>query len=138
MEQDKRKRLIKLIHVAKRELQMDDDTYRSILMEIGNTNSSSKMSISKLSAVLDHFKQAGFKVVPKAKVNLPLASDPQSKKIRALWLELHKIGVVQDSSEHALSRFVKRTTGVDSLKWLNTDQAGKVIENLKKWLARFV
>lgn len=136
--QDKRKRLIKLIHVAKRELHMDDDTYRGILMQVGNSNSSSKMSISKLEAVLEHFKKAGFKVVPKAKVNLPLATDPQSKKIRALWLELHNIGVVKDSSEYALSRYAHRVTGVDSLKWLNVDQASKVIEHLKKWLGRFV
>lgn len=135
-DQDKRKRLIRLIHVAKRELVMDDDTYRGILLSIGNANSSSKLSVSKLELVLEHFKQAGFKVVPKAKVNLPLVTDPQSKKIRALWLELHSQGIVKDSSEYALSRFAKRLTGVDSLKWLTSDQASMVIESLKKWLDR--
>lgn len=134
--QDKRKRLIKLIHVAKRELHMDDDTYRGILMQVGNSNSSSKMSISKLEAVLEHFKKAGFKVVPKAKVNLPLATDPQSKKIRALWLELHNKGIVRDSSEFALAKMVKRLTGVESLKWITSDQASMVIESLKQWLNR--
>ena len=136
MNQDKRKRLIKLIHVAKRELHMDDDTYRGILMQVGNSNSSSKMSISRLEAVLEHFKKVGFKVVSKAKVNLPLATDPQSKKIRALWLELHSKGIVRDSSEFALAKMVKRLTGVDSLKWITSDQASMVIESLKQWLNR--
>ena len=30
-----RQRLIRLIHVAKRDLSMDDDTYRAILQRIG-------------------------------------------------------------------------------------------------------
>lgn len=135
---DKRTKLIQLIHIAKAKLGMDDATYRAILADIGNASSSTKMTVSELEQVLEHFKKCGFKLVPKNKVNLPLATDPQSKKIRALWLELHNIGVVKDSSEYALSRYAHRVTGVDSLKWLNVDQASKVIEHLKKWLGRFV
>lgn len=133
---DKRTKLIQLIHIAKAKLGMDDATYRAILADIGNASSSTKMTVSELEQVLEHFKKCGFKLVPKNKVNLPLTTDPQSKKIRALWLELHNKGIVRDSSEFALAKMVKRLTGVESLKWITSDQASMVIESLKQWLNR--
>ena len=136
MEQDKRKLLIKLIHVAKRELAMDDDTYRGILLSIGNVNSSSKLSISKLELVLEHFKQAGFKIVPNKAGNLKRANDPQSKKIRALWLQLYDLGAVKNPSEYSLSLYAKRITGVSHLSWLSSDQSSQIIETLKRWIQR--
>lgn len=134
--QDKRANLIKLIHIGKAKLNMDDETYRAVLFKIGNVSSSTKMTISELEQVLEHFKKCGFRLVQKNKVNLPLATDPQSKKIRALWLELHNKGIVRDSSEFALAKMVKRLTGVESLKWITSDQASMVIESLKQWLNR--
>lgn len=65
-----------------------------------------------------------------------LADDPQSRKIRALWLELHAAGKVRNPSESALAAFVKRQTGRDALQWLNGREASAVIEDMKKWLAR--
>lgn len=40
-------------------------------------------------------------------------------------------GVIRDSSELSLARWVKRETGVDGLRWLNSEQASSVIEKLK-------
>jgi phage gp16-like protein len=136
--QSKKSRLIRLIQIAKRELNMDDETYRSILMEIGNKSSSTKMSISNLEKVLEHMKICGFKVVPKSKKtgNLRMANDDQSKMIRGLWLELHQLGAVKNPSEYSLTRYVKRITGNDLLQWTTVDQKSKVIETLKKWLDR--
>jgi phage gp16-like protein len=65
-----------------------------------------------------------------------LADDPQSKMIRALWLQLHEAGKVRNPSEEALAAFVKRQHSVDALQWLSTEKAQKLIEELKKWLAR--
>ncbi|WP_245934350.1 regulatory protein GemA [Bergeriella denitrificans] len=62
----------------------------------------------------------------------------QVKKIRALWLELHRLGAVRNPSELALAKFVKRMTGVDYQGWLDVDNASKVIEHLKKWVLRVV
>lgn len=133
--EQKRLQLIRLIHVAKRELKMDDDTYRSILSKIGNRLSAKEMSVSELDRVLEHLKQAGFKVRPK-QGTIPLATDPQSKMIRGLWLELADMAVVNDRSENALRNFVVRLTRVDSLQWLTAPQASRVIEHLKKWKTR--
>ena len=142
-----RQRLIRLIHVAKRDLSMDDDTYRAILLRIGKKASSADLTIPELEKVLEHLKRSGFKVrsksksAPKpeqAKPSRPLAQDLESKKIRALWLFLHELGAVKNPSEEALAAYVNRITGVDALQWISGEQAERLIETMKKWAMRFL
>jgi len=134
MKQD-RQRLIKLIHVAKRDIALDDDSYRAILQRIGSKASAADLTVPELEKVLEHMKRSGFKVRSK-KSDRPQASDDQSKMIRGLWLELAGMEVVRNSSEAALGAFVKRMTKVDTLQWLSTEQASQVIEHLKEWRER--
>lgn len=54
--------LITLIHVAKRDLQLDHDTYTSALLAATGKSSCRDMSPGELSRVLDVFKKRGFKV----------------------------------------------------------------------------
>jgi phage gp16-like protein len=134
-----RTRLIKLIHVARRELGMDDETYRLMLANtkgLGGATSSAVLSVPKLLLVLEQLKQRGFKVRPNKKAKRPIADDDQSKKIRALWLVLHEMGAVRDPSEAALVKFVRGMTKVAALQWLSVAQASQVIENLKQWQQR--
>ena len=143
----KKARLIKLIHVAKGQLMMDDAAYRTLLANASRGKTSSKaLSVSELEWVLKQLKAQGFVVTTKAqakqaKPDIPVhdahvAVDAQIKKIRVLWLELRKLGVVRNSSELALAKFVKRMTGVDYQNWLGVDEASKVIEHLKEWKKR--
>lgn len=132
-------RLIKLIHVARRELRMDDDTYRLMLAGmrgLDGATSTADLSVPNLLRVLEQLKQKGFKVRPNNKAKRPLADDEQSKKIRALWLTLHDMGAVRDPSEEALAKYVLRMTKVAALQWLTAAQASQVIENLKQWMGR--
>jgi len=144
-----RQSLIRLIHVAKRDLALDDDTYRALLVAATGKDSSAGLSVPQLERVLAHMKRSGFTVRHKAPADRPRNSrhplgslsrvidqDAQSKKIRALWLSLHDVGVVRDCSEAALAAYVKRITGIDALQWLDGEQASRVIETLKKWRAR--
>ena len=134
-----RLRLIKLIHVARRELRMDADTYRLMLAGmkgLGGATSTAELSVPNLLSVLEQLKQKGFKVRPNKAGKRPLADDDQSKKIRSLWLALHDLGEVRDSSEAALAKFVLSMTRVSALQWLSTAQASRVIENLKQWQYR--
>lgn len=145
----RRQRLIRLIHVAKRDLSLDDDTYRAILQRFGNKSSSADLTVPELEKVLEHLKRSGFKVRSKGcaeaarrpvqpKSSRPLAQDAESKKIRALWLFMHQIGVVTNPSEEALAAYVKRIVGVDALQWISGAQAETLIETLKKWAMRFL
>ncbi|EDX0372945.1 regulatory protein GemA [Salmonella enterica] len=117
---------------------MDTDTYRQMLLSITGKTSTSDMNPGQLNKVLTAMKTKGFKVKPsrKARTTRPLADYPQAKKLRALWLEMYAQGIVRDSSEEALRRWVKRETKVDGLQWLESDKASMAIERLKNWQER--
>jgi phage gp16-like protein len=130
---------LKIIHVAKKQLGLDDDTYRSIVSMIcnGRTNSSAQLDGGERAKLIDHLVGRGFKLEPAQKAkSRAMAADDQSKMIRALWLELAATGAVRNSSEASLAAFVKRQIGVSALQWLDVKQASTVIESLKNWLAR--
>ncbi len=135
-----RARLIRLIHVARRDLAMADDSYRNIVAQCANgKTSAADCEVDELEAVLRHLKACGFKVKPAKAAKTAtraLADDGQSRKLRALWLTLHQAGTVRDPSEAALAAFCKRHTGVEALQWLTAAQASRRIEHLKQWLAR--
>ncbi|EJL1650765.1 regulatory protein GemA [Salmonella enterica] len=133
-----RVRLIQFIHIAKNQLGIDTDTYRQMLLSITGESSTSTMTPGQLNKVLNAMKEKGFRVKPakKAGTTRPLDDTPQVKKLRAMWLDMHAKGIVRDSSEAALQAWVKRETGVDSLKWLEPEMASHCIEKLKKWRAR--
>lgn len=134
--QQDRQRLIRLIHVGKRELGLDDDTYRAMLSNVvTGKSSSSAMTVPQLERVVAAMKDKGFKVKGGAGTR-PQAADKQSSKIRALWLELHRLGYVGNPEEAALAAWVQRMTKVAALQWLSGKQASMVIEELKKWLGR--
>ncbi|EQB6689919.1 gp16 family protein [Salmonella enterica subsp. enterica serovar Newport] len=134
----KRSNIIQLIHIAKSQMGMDIDTYRQMLLSITGKTSTSDMNPGQLNKVLAAMKGKGFVVKPssKARTTRPLADYPQAKKLRALWLEMYAQGIVRDSSEEALRRWVKRETGVDGLQWLKPETASLCIEKLKKWQKR--
>lgn len=134
--QGEREREIRLIHVAKRDLKLDDDTYRAMLFAVANVKSSSDLDATGRKRVLDHMKARGFKVRPA--VGRPPSSDesPQMKKVRALWLVLADAGVVVDRSEKALTAYIKRQAKVDNPRWLFGAEGSKVIEALKQWAKR--
>jgi phage gp16-like protein len=128
-----------LIHVARRELGIDDDTYRLMLAgmkSLDGATSTADLSVPNLLRVLEQLKQKGFKVRPNKTQKRTMADDGQSKKIRSIWLTLRDLGALRDPSEEALAKFVLSMTGVEALQWLNGAQASKVIENLKQWQHR--
>ena len=130
-------KLIQIIHIAKGQLKLDEDTYRHMLTEIGGKDSTKKMTKSELVAVFEHLKTLGFKTAPaKASGKLKQADDAQSRKIRSLWLTLHDLGAVRNASERALAKYVERQTGKSALQFISTEDASRVIETLKKWQQR--
>jgi phage gp16-like protein len=135
---DRRQTLIRLVHVAARDLGLDSDTYRACLAEVtGGKASAGEMSAVELSKVLDHFKSKGFQVRHK-KATRALDTSPQASKIRALWLLLHRLGAVRNPSEAALAAYVKRIAGVDALQWAADAKLQRLVETMKKWAMRFL
>jgi len=144
-ETDNRKNYYTLLQVGKAELGMDDEFYYGIWLPMQGATlkngkySATTMSIGQLCKAVEVMKDLGFKVKHKKDSSVrKLADDAQSKKIRALWLEMHGQGIVRDPSEASLNKYVKRLTGVEVLQWLDTKQASGVIEALKEWQKRII
>jgi phage gp16-like protein len=140
---DVRERLVRLIHVGKRDLGLDDETYRAMLVGCVNKDSTKAMTVQELERVLERMKRNGFKIRTKNKSGPPtsyrtVAQYPEARKIRALWLFLCELGAVANPAEAALAAYVKRITGVEALQWLNGRQMETVIETMKKWAMRFL
>ncbi|EGP0948983.1 regulatory protein GemA [Salmonella enterica subsp. enterica serovar Java] len=135
---------IKLIHIARRSLGLDNDTYRTMLAAIIPGKSSCRdMSQPELQKVLKAMEEKGFKVKPTKKPRRMSSPSDTSLKIRAVWHTMHSNGFVRDGSDTALDRFVKRQTsqinggqGVASLEWLRGDMEVTFLESLKQWHIR--
>lgn len=137
-----RTHLIRLIHVARRDIHMADDTYRALVAQLADgKTSSADCTVPELERIIDHLKKAGFKVrKPKAAKpaeSRALATDAESSKLRAVWLLLHEIGATHSNTEAALAAYVKRMTGVDDLHFARRpSDKFRSIEGLKAWAAR--
>ena len=88
---------IKLIHIARQALGMDDDTYRAMLANLcGGKTSSKALTDIERQKVLRHFKSRGF--VLKRKNGGQTADAwrrrPLMRKLRALWYLLADAGAV--------------------------------------------
>ncbi len=120
------------IHIALKELGLDDQNYRDILHWKFKAKSAKELNKRQVTVLLNFFKSKGWKAKA-AKQRGRMAADPQSRKIRALWITMHQDGLIKNPSEAALSKYVKRMTGVERLEWCAGYQKARVIEALKKW-----
>lgn len=136
--QQSRNREIQLIHVARRELQLDEDTYRAMLLEVAGVKSSAALDAGGRKKVLEHLKSKGFKVKSKGAAAAPSknAQDPQYRKIQALWSELARLGAVKVNTEAAIRVYTKRVTGCNDFSFCSSAQVAVIIETLKKWRDR--
>lgn len=126
---------IAAIHVAKKQLGLDEDTYRASLVQVTGKNSAAAMSEAERQKVLERFRQQGFKAASTGR-RKPLEGR-FAPKLQALWIAGWNLGLVRDRDDRALVAFVKRQTGIDHVRFLRHGQdAIKAIEALKGWLAR--
>lgn len=148
-----RNQLLQLIHIAKTQLALDDDTYRLLLKAETGKTSCKNLGTKQLQQVLTTIESKGFKCRPSKrndKQRLKGRLSPRSgtakhatiDKIRAIWITMYKQGHIRDGSEDALNKYVQRMTkqgngeGIASVAWLSASQAYTVLEGLKKWQCR--
>lgn len=125
------------IHVAKKALAWDDDTYRDILFTVCRVRSAGELDFAGRKRFLAHLRacqvQTGIKA-PVAPEKTPWG--PQQRLLWALWQQLADAGLVNDRSRTALQAWATRQTGVARLEWLTSAQRDLVIDSAKRWLSR--
>lgn len=127
-----------MMHVAKRHLGLDDDTYRAVLLRVTGKNSSKDMTGRERQAVLEEFRRQGFKPASKPRERAGKSlSGPYAKKAQALWIALWNLAAIEDKRDAALLAFVCRQTGIQRTEWILDAKHGRaVIEALKSWCTR--
>ncbi|MGO7870581.1 phage protein GemA/Gp16 family protein [Rhizobium leguminosarum] len=125
---------IAAIHVAKRRVGLDEDTYRSKLTLIAGKQSAKDMAEEERQKVLTDFRNDGFAADPAAHRGdgRQELSGKFAQKLQALWIAAWNLGIVRDRDDKALVAFVKRQTGIDHTRFLvYQDDAKRAIEALK-------
>ncbi len=142
----KRNAELAVIHLAKKQLRLDDFGYRQVVARVSSrfrrspVQSAGQMTARERAALLEELHTLGFRRAQGSDQARPKPPPPgsfQEKKIRELWRLLEEAGALRDASEKALRAFIRRQTGgIEVPQWLTAEQANKVIEGLKAWHSR--
>lgn len=126
---DLRKARIAKIHIAKKDLRLDDDVYRALLQGAVGKSSCADMTEAELDAVLEAFKARGWSY--QAKGDMRQGTTPTGRLIRTLWRAASR-----ERSESSLRAMIRRVLGLApnieaDPDLLRRGDATKVIEALK-------
>lgn len=130
-----RSKLYAIINMGKNQLNMDEDSYRTMIKRLSGHESLKSCSFDQLNLIIDELKQKGFKLQSTSKK--PKAPSPILSKVKSLWYELYECGAIANNDDASLSSFCKRHTNLDSWRWMDDAEAIKIIEILKQWKKRF-
>lgn len=127
-----------LIHEAKKQLGLDEDTYRAKLTHLTGKSSVRDMSEDERQKVLAVFLSEGFRPKTARRPNGRLKlSGRFAGKLQALWIAGWNLGIFKNRDDAALEAFVKRQTDLDAVRFCrDAADARKAIEALKAILAR--
>ncbi|HOV99269.1 MAG TPA: regulatory protein GemA [Bacteroidota bacterium] len=152
------KKQIQLIHIAKSQLKLDDETYRAMLAGFG-VESSKDLDYSDAEKLLDQLRSAGFKISPKKndrierygwgrntyenlKQKTAIKVDGRKVEIEsrkanyASPAKLRKIEILwrihsRNKTDKGLQSFCKRITGLDDITFLSNELANKLINAIE-------
>jgi phage gp16-like protein len=128
---DNRRQQLARIHVAKKQLQLDDDVYRAVLSRITGKGSSADMDGRERNLVLAEFARLGFKAEDATRRANALkgrpdnvAEVPMLRKVAALLAQ----GKRPWSYAHNMA---KRMHKVQRVEWLNEHQLHALVSALQ-------
>lgn len=130
-----RRALLGLAHKAALLAGLDDDTRRAVQKRVTGKDSCRDMSDAQLRRLLWHYKGLGVEIgVP----NPPAPGGTGwERPTKWQWMEIERLALAmgwEDGLEDArLLGFVRRTAGVDAMRFLSRAQASAVISGLRRW-----
>ncbi|MBP0439461.1 gp16 family protein [Tianweitania sediminis] len=123
------------IHVAKKQLGLDEDTFRAVCVRVTGKSSTREMNDNQRNRLIEEFRRQGFQTASKG--SRKRLEGKFAPKLQALWIAAWNLGIVRDRSDDALVSFVKRQTGIDHVRFVrDAEDAIKAIEALKRWMER--
>ena len=121
-----RNRLIGRVHAAASRWGLDEDARRALQLRVAGKSSCADMTVGELERVLAELRRHS----PRG------AGAGHQRKVKALWISLYYLGVVDDRRDSAIDAFVRRQAKVDALRFLTPSAASAVIEALRGMAAR--
>lgn len=124
-----------LIHVARKQLGMEEDVYRAMLFHVAGVNSSRDLDDTGFDLIMRHFETIGFQS-DWNRANLGyrrgMASPGQVALLRDLWSTFTS-GTGTDAS---LGKWLEGRFKVSALRFLTAEVARKAIGALQKMTAK--
>lgn len=124
--EQKRKGLIAKIHVAKQQLNMEDDMYRNLLQELTDCRSCKQMNHAQLETVLRQLCRLGF--VPQKQISerKPLHFAQHGAMMRKISVLLTQTG----KSWNYAHGIAKRMFGKDTVQQCDSEQMHSIVAAL--------
>lgn len=126
---------IAVLHVARRQLALDDDSYRDILRRCARVASAADLDEVGFGRVMKHMARLGFRSTWTKRTfgNRPgMASPSQVELMRRLWREY----APDDREERGLNAWLAKYHGVSALRFVSAAKAAKILPALKAMAAR--
>lgn len=116
-----------MIHMAKAQLGLDDDTYRDIvrLVSNGRESSAGKLDYAERERLLDHLKGRGFKVQKHVKPEVDATRTPIMGKVGALLADMKLPWAYADA-------MAKRMFNKPKIQWCDQAQLSAIVTALVK------
>lgn len=134
---------IRTIHVACRDLQIDEDSRRALQLRLIGKASLSQMTEAELGRVIDALKQQGFTPSGGTRAKRQTASRGDLRFCHVLWGKLVKAGAVASPGAKGLNAFIRTrfekawgSVPIDIDQMRDAGQIATVIEALKAMCRR--
>ena len=114
------------IHVAKKQLAMEDDAYRAMLQSLAGVKSAKDLTVVQAEKVLAHLRKCGFTPAAKFGRKPTPARDRKAlvSKIEALLADSKRPWAYADA-------MARRMFQVDKLDWCTPDQLWRIVAALQ-------
>lgn len=123
---DIRKSELAQIHVAKKDLGLDDETYRAMLWAVARVKSAADLDWEGRKRVIDHLKAKGWRNASRRRATPPGNKSALVGKIRALLIN-HPEGRKEDAYADGIA---KRMFNVDKYTWCDEEQLYRIAQAL--------
>ncbi|KZL25654.1 regulatory protein GemA [Pseudovibrio sp. Ad37] len=125
-------RYLAQIHIAKKDLALDEDSYRAVLKRVAGKSSAKDLNEAQRLRVVTEFKRLGWEPKKQGGAFRPASSKGYVRKLYALAKSLDDLGYWESPYKEVLRSFVKNRCDVDDPERLTYDQATPLIEALKQ------